>query len=82
VSEHEAVISNWITEHCLKDHPDTSITAQTPLLEQGLLDSIQIVQLINFMETQYQITVDVEDLVPDNFNNVDSICRLVQTRQA
>lgn len=43
-------------------------------LEQGIIDSTGVLELVAFLEEQYQITIADEELVPEN---LDSISRLV-----
>ena len=48
------------------------------LIDLGLIDSLQIVQLLAFIEDEYHITIDVDDIDPDNFSSVDTIVQLIQ----
>ena len=47
------------------------------LIETGILDSMGIVKLVDFIETEYQIKVEDQDLVPDNFEMIGSIAELI-----
>lgn len=46
-------------------------------IEEGMLDSFDIVSLVNELDTKYGISIDGLDIVPDNFNSVDSIVDLL-----
>lgn len=48
------------------------------LIDLGLIDSLQIVQLLAFIEDEYHITIDVDDIDPDNFSSVDTLVQLIQ----
>jgi acyl carrier protein len=52
-----------------------------PLLENDVLDSMGIFQVVSFLESEFGIEVDDEDLVPDNFGTIDDIARLVESKQ-
>ena len=52
-----------------------------PLLDKEVLDSMGIFQVVAFLEDEYGIEVDDTDLVPENFETIDSIARLVETRR-
>ena len=73
-----AVICNWIRNNCLQDSPATQLSGGTLLLEEIGLDSLEIVRLVNFLEDEFKISVDVEELVPENFESVDRVVAMVQ----
>lgn len=56
------------------------VTAETPLIEAGLIDSLSIFQLILFMEVQFSIKIQPEDISVENFENINSLNVLVQSR--
>jgi len=57
-----------------------SLSNEDSLLESGIVDSAGIFELIGFLEKEFDITVSDEDIVPDNFENVSFISKLVQSR--
>jgi acyl carrier protein len=52
------------------------------LLETGVIDSMTMVDLIAFIEQQFDIHVDEDDMVPENFDAVDSIVAYVELKRA
>lgn len=46
-------------------------------IEEGMLDSFDVVSLVNELDTKYGISIDGLDIVPDNFSSVDSIVDLL-----
>lgn len=59
---------------------ETELRDDFPLLDKEVLDSMGIFQVVAFLEDEYGIEVDDTDLVPENFETIDSIARLVETR--
>lgn len=53
------------------------LTESTRLLDEGLLDSLQIVTMIGELETALACRVPLDEVVPDNFQDLNSICALV-----
>ncbi len=49
----------------------------TPLLENGIIDSTGLLELIAFLETQYHVKIESGDMVPQNFDSVDRICQFL-----
>jgi acyl carrier protein len=50
------------------------------LLAQGVVDSLAIVKLILFLEERFPIRISDEDIVPENFRDIESLSRLVQSK--
>jgi len=51
-------------------------------LEEGIVDSVGIMELVLFIEENFGLTVDDEDLTPDNFDSVDRLAEYIKKRQA
>ena len=48
------------------------------MMEDGLIDSFGIIQLIENLEDAFDIEVDALDVIIDNFANADAVIRLVK----
>lgn len=51
-----------------------------PLIENGVIDSLGILEVVQFIEREFGVEVADEDLVLDNFGTLDSIARLVGSK--
>lgn len=56
------------------------LTNDFPLIENGLIDSLGILEVVQFIEREFGVEVADEDLVLDNFGTLDSIARLVSSK--
>jgi acyl carrier protein len=66
-------LSRFIRDHQLADDEDIFAT--------GYVNSMFAMQLVQFVETTFGITVESEDLEIDNFRTVDAIAALVERKQ-
>jgi acyl carrier protein len=57
------------------------LDSSTLLLENGVVDSIGVLELVGFLETEFGIAVTDEDLTADNFRTVAQIGAFVKARQ-
>ncbi|EPN5614437.1 acyl carrier protein [Campylobacter jejuni] len=48
------------------------------LFSSGKIDSLDIINLIGEIEKFYQVELDFEDLIPENFENFNSIRNLIE----
>jgi acyl carrier protein len=51
------------------------------LLESGMLDSQGVLEVVTFIEEEFSLTLEDDDLVPENFQTIDRIAAFVQSRQ-
>jgi acyl carrier protein len=59
-----------------------SLTDETSLLKSGLLDSTGVLELILYLESEFNITVGDEEAVPDNLDTIDRIVAFVEGKQS
>ena len=50
------------------------------LLENGFIDSLGILQVVAFLENEFQITLTDEELLPENFNSISSIASFTESK--
>jgi acyl carrier protein len=56
------------------------LTDDLPLLERRVIDSLAIFRLVAFIEDQFEISIDDQELVPDNFATLTSLRRFVEAK--
>jgi methoxymalonate biosynthesis acyl carrier protein len=66
-------VSRFFKGHDLKDDED--------IFASGFVNSMFAMQLVQFVETTFGITVESEDLEIDNFRTLDAIAALVERKQ-
>jgi acyl carrier protein len=77
--DHEDKIRRFIADELLEQSDD--LTADTPLMETGVLNSISIVRLISYLEAEFDIEVAPRHIVRDNLGSVRAIARFVSERR-
>ncbi len=70
--EAKGELRTWILERA-QASSDQSLKNDTPVLEEGLLSSLDIVELILFIESLKGGEVDVEDIDPESFRDINTI---------
>ena len=61
--------------------PDVDFEQETALIDGGVLDSFDIVTLVAELNDAFDITVGVENLIPQNFNSADAMLAMIQRLQ-
>jgi len=74
-------IRNYILENFLFTTDSDTFLNDASLLDQGLIDSTGILELVYFVEETFGIKIADKEMVPENFDSVDNIARFVQQKQ-
>jgi acyl carrier protein len=56
-----------------------TLTRETPL-GSGVIDSLGMASLVSFLEEEFDLRIEVRDIVPGNFRTVGDIERLVSSK--
>ena len=57
--------------------PENDFRHSADFIAEGLLDSFDIVQLVDMLDQEFGISVDGLDILPENFRNADKIVELL-----
>lgn len=58
--------------------PEFDFTEDVNFIEEGMLDSFDVVSLVDELEEQFGIKIDGVDVLPENFSTIDSIISLLK----
>ena len=61
--------------------PDVEFEGSTTLIDDGDLESLDVVALVGELNDEFDVDISVEDIIPENFNSVDAIVALVKKLQ-
>ena len=78
LSPTEAAVRQFLFEDVFYDKDLKNLGPDDSLLAKGLLDSLSILKTVTFCEEQFGITIPDEDVLPDHFESVRAIARLVE----
>ena len=65
-------LRSWIVKHA-KVKPSASFSDQTPILEEGILSSLDIVEFVLYIESLRGEDIDVDDIDPQVFTSIDTL---------
>jgi acyl carrier protein len=77
----EAQIRRFILENFLYTSNEDKLKNTDSFLEEGIVDSTGILELLLFVEETFGIQVEDEEVLPDNFDSVERLTRYVQMKQ-
>lgn len=61
--------------------PDVDFENEKKLIDDSILDSFDIIQIVMDMNETFDVEIQVEDLEPVNFNDIDAMIELITKLQ-
>ena len=58
--------------------PEFDFTVAVNFIEEGMLDSFDVINLVTTLDSEFRISIDGTDVLPENFSSVDAIERLLK----
>ena len=53
-------------------------TTTSDLVDDGILDSLDIVTLVTEIDAEFDVTIPAEEIVPENFNSAEALMALIE----
>ena len=75
-----ADLLDFVTQELLDNRPGLTLGAQDDLLGSGLVNSLGVMRLIQFMEQQYKVDVPPADVTIENFGTVQAMDAYLRSR--
>ena len=74
-------VKNYILEEFLSGEDPSKLTATTPLMSTGILDSIATLKLIMFLELEFGVQIEAHEADEKHFNTLEAICSLIESKR-
>ena len=65
-------IKEFIIENFLFGE-ESDLNNDTSFLEEGIIDSTGVLELIEFLEEEFEIEIDDEDMIPENLDSLNNL---------
>jgi acyl carrier protein len=81
VNEPRDKIREFIREELLFEDPEASLSNETHLLD-GVVDSLGLMQVVAFLEQEFAVAIEDNEITVDHFRTVNDIAELVSRKAA
>ena len=78
----ESAILTFIADRFTTPPGVEEVAITTPLVETGIVDSVGILLIVRFVEEEFGVRVEADDLVLENFATVEAVRDFVTSRLA
>jgi len=73
-------VTTFIRENFIAGRIDVAIDSDQSLIESGIMDSTGVLELVEYLETTFEIKVADEELVPENLETINNIIRFLASK--
>ena len=80
MSDTKEKVRSFIVENFMFGN-DEGLSDDTSFLEQGILDSTGVLELVDFLEETFSIKVDDEELIPENLDSIKNLVAYLGKKQ-
>lgn len=77
----ESALKKYILNECMYEEDESLLSDNDELLERGIIDSMKLMQLIQFMEEEFNVSINEEDLSRENFETISRLRELIVRKQ-
>ena len=74
-------IRTFIFENFLFDADESALSNDDSFLEQGIIDSTGVLELVNWLEETFDMQVDDTELIPENLDSVNRLAAFLETKK-
>lgn len=74
----QAQVRGYILENLLFSSDAAELPNDASLLDRGIIDSTGVLEIVLFLEGEFDIQIKASEMLPENFDSVDNIVRFVQ----
>ena len=76
----EQPLREFIAKNLLYSADGFSYSDEASLLREGIVDSLGVVELVEFVQTKFGIKVDQQEVIPDNFDSVARLASYIRSK--
>jgi len=78
--ETENKIKEYIAKNLLFSNDGYTYADDASFLEEGIVDSQGVMELVMFVEEEFKVSVEDEDITPDNFDSVSLLADYIRRK--
>lgn len=81
MTEIENKIRKFLSENFILSEQADQLSPSDSFLEKGIIDSTGILELVFFVEDQFNVQIDTAEVLPENFDSIDNLSAYIRRKQ-
>ncbi|HNY64424.1 MAG TPA: acyl carrier protein [Deltaproteobacteria bacterium] len=78
--EFRKAVERFIRDNFVMGRSNVALDPDVSLIESGIMDSTGVLELVEFLESNFTIRIDDEELVPENLETISNIVRFLRSK--
>ena len=74
-------VKKFIMDNFMMGRDPDELTDSGSLLEMNIIDSTGVLELVGFLEETFEITIEDDELVPENLDSINRIADFINRKQ-
>lgn len=79
--QHERELRQYVIDNFLFGQGGSELKNDDSFMERGIVDSTGVLELVAFLEEQFQVKVEDEDLIPVNLDSINNLLLYLKKKQ-
>lgn len=76
----EETLRTFIAENIIFSSDGFPYTDETSFLENGIVDSTTVLELVLFIEQQFSISIKDSEVIPENFDSISCLAKFIKSK--
>lgn len=77
----EAKVREYILDNFLFTDDQNALSSEDSFMNKGIVDSTGMLEIIYFIEDEFEMSVDDEEMVPENLDSVNNIVEFINRKK-
>ncbi len=73
-------VKGFILENFLFEEDEKALDDNASFLENGIIDSTGVIELVSFMEEEFGISINDEELIPENLDSIINLTSFISRK--
>ena len=74
-------IRNFIYSNFLHTNSENGFTDDQSFLDNGIIDSTGVLELITFVEETFKINIEDDEIIPENLDSIERLVQFIQRKK-
>jgi acyl carrier protein len=76
----EEILRKYLAENIIFSSDGFPYSDETSFLENGIVDSTTVLELVLFIEQQFGISVKDSEVIPENFDSISCLAKFIRSK--
>ena len=73
-------VKKFILDNFLFESDENAVGYDDSFLEKGIIDSTGVMELVSFIEEEFKVSVDDDELIPENLDTINRLAGFVKSK--